>query len=131
MWVGRILVVGAFLFSHWSDTIFESNPHSWLDITGHVDVLLFGVALILSLVNWFVTLNLAFIGVYICKMSTFKKLRTFGRILFPFAVLGHSLWVRYDLYTVPVVSVLLVYFYMHYRSKIGKRVFKHTHLAQT
>lgn len=123
MWFGRIFAVLTLLLSHWANKIFDSNPHSWFDITGRTDVLLLSLALTLSLINClFVKLTLAFIDLYIGKMSTFKKLCTIGGILFPFPFLVYSLWVRPGLYTVPIVTVLLVYFYMHYKSRVGKHV---------
>lgn len=118
-WFGRFISIGSILLSTWSNKIFESSPHEWFDITGRMDILLLGFALVLSLINMYIKITLWFIDVYIGKLGKVKMMMTVGGILLPFIFLVHSLVTKHELYIVPLIAVTAVHFYAHYEPKLS------------
>ncbi|NQF17810.1 hypothetical protein HPY31_28505 [Brevibacillus sp. HB1.3] len=115
--ISKVFGIGATLFSLYANHIFKSNPHDWLDIIGHYDLLLLCVALVLSLANFYIKATLWFIDVYIGNMGKIKILMTIVGILVPFGILIHSLVTKHALYVIPLIVVITVHFYTQYKSK--------------
>lgn len=116
-WIGNIFSIASILLSLWSKQIFESNPHEWYDITGRLDILLLGLALLFSLINMYIKANLWFVDAYIGNTNSLKAIWAFGGIVIPFLFLIRSLVIQHELYIVPIVSLIIVHFYNHYKSK--------------
>lgn len=116
-WFGRFLSLGAILLSLWSNKIFQNDPHEWFDITGRVDILLLGFALLFSLTNVYIKAIVCFIDAYIGKVGKVKMMMNIGGMLLPFFFLINSLVTKHELYIMPLLIVILIHFYNHYKTK--------------
>lgn len=95
--------------------IFSSHPHQWYEITGKLDILLLGFALVLSLVNMYLKITVLFIQTYIRRGNIAWTIFT---ILFPFVSIFYSIFSKYSaLYITPFICIILIHAYMHIKSR--------------
>ncbi|WJM05880.1 hypothetical protein [Paenibacillus sp. PK1-4R] len=112
--ISGVLSIASMGLSFWAREVFAENPHPWYDITGRMDIMLIGFALLLSLMNIYISATLRFIDVYIGdgylgKYGKLKMMKTLGSMFIPFVFAIHSLVTLHPLYLIPVAAVTVTH----------------------
>jgi hypothetical protein len=110
--LGFIISMTAFVLTYLAKSVYVSEPHTWYDITGRLDILLLGFAFVFSLVNMYIKSSLMFFQVI---LGTGNVIWTLCTILFPFLVIILSLFLNPLLYLVPFITIIIVHLYAHFK----------------
>lgn len=87
-----------------------------LEITGHMDILLLGFALVFSLANFYIKVAVWFVHIHI-GVGIFEQIKIIGGTVLPFVFLIHSVITKHELYLVPILVVAAVHFYAYFKTR--------------